>query len=86
MNINEMLSEAIENYNRGNLKVAEHTCQRILKKEKNHVDALYLLSAVYFDQDKLSKADKLIKKAISRDNQQARYHNIQALILIKQKK
>ncbi len=84
MNIDKKLAEAIKDYNSGNLTSAENTYKKILKKKKNHLQALHLLSVVYLDLNKLSKANKLIQKAISRNNRKPEFYNIQGLILMKQ--
>ena len=84
MDIDKTLAEAIKAFNNGKLPTAETAYKKILKKKKNHLEALHHLSAVYLDLNKLSKANKLIQKAISKNNRKPEFYNIQALILMKQ--
>ena len=86
MNTDKILAEALKNYNNGNLAAAETAYRKILKQKKNQIEALHLLSVVYLDLNKLSKANKLIQKAISKNNRRPEFYNIQALILMKQQR
>ena len=44
--INQILSLAIENHRKNNFKLAESLYRKILKKDPNHFDAVFLLGTL----------------------------------------
>ncbi len=76
MNIDKIISEAKAHYRKGNLKAAEEMCQRVLKKKKNHRDALHLLGVVYLGLKKYNDAIEIFGKILKKDpaDSKAHYH------------
>ena len=59
-----LLSEAVQAYQAGQVESAFSICQKILTREPNHADALHLAGVILHQQGKLSEAISYLEKAI----------------------
>ncbi len=70
--------------NRGNLKKAQHWCQKAIKKDKLLPEPYYILSIIYQERGSLDKAIDALKKAIYLDRGFALAHYSLAQLYRKQ--
>ena len=69
------LQKAIQYYQSGQLKKAEHQYKRILETDPNQPDALHLLGVMAYQTGNLDEAVHLIKKAIRNNAKNPFYYN-----------
>jgi predicted O-linked N-acetylglucosamine transferase (SPINDLY family) len=65
MNIAQALKSVLQKYQAGNLKQAEITCKKILKKQPQNIDALNLLGAIFSRMGNYDSAITYIQKALN---------------------
>ena len=81
----DILQEAIDQHNQGNLDEAEKKYRQILQNNKTHHDAWHLLGVVHYQKGHLDKAVQMIQKALSfNPSNVVAYNNLGNVYLAKQ--
>ena len=78
--IQELLTDAIELHQNGRLLEAEQAYRRILQIESNHPEALHLLGVIAHQKGHHQKAFQLISEAVGSKPQNHRFHNNLGLV------
>lgn len=65
MNTNDLLQEACEAFNAGDLKSAEKCYKKILRDEPNNCEVLFILSSMSLHNDNSKRAKYFIEKALT---------------------
>ena len=76
MTIKENFAFAVEKHKKNNFKIAEKFYKKILKKDPNHFDSIFLLGTLSFQTAKFGLAKQLFQKAtqIQPNNMEAHYN------------
>ena len=62
--LKEIFAGAFENYKKGDLKIAENFCYKILSIDSNHFDSILLLASIFAKNNNFNKAKQFLHKAI----------------------
>jgi protein O-GlcNAc transferase len=74
MNINEAVTLALDEYQKGNIQQAESIFREILEGQPDHVEALHFLGVVYSQRGQFDLAVHYIQKALQIDSTYAEAH------------
>ena len=75
LNFDQLLKQAFQANQRGDLKEAERCCQAILKVKRTHFDALHLLGIVAGRSGRFDEAARLIGEAVKVNGRSAPAHS-----------
>ena len=64
ISLKEIFSEAVQQYKKRNIKVAENYCIKILSIEPNHFDSIFMLATLSAIKNDYEKAKQLLHRAI----------------------
>ena len=62
--LKEIFVEALQNYQKGDLKTAENFCYKILSIDSNNFDSIFLLASIFAKAGNFDKAKQFLHKAI----------------------
>jgi tetratricopeptide (TPR) repeat protein len=84
MNINKAIQSALEHFQSGDLKQAEHICRKTLEKQANNIDALHILGVICCQNRQYDFAITYIKRALLLDpNFADAYNNLGNIYQVK---
>ncbi|MBL8690621.1 MAG: tetratricopeptide repeat protein [Rhodospirillaceae bacterium] len=83
LNFDQILRQALQANQRGDLKEAERCCQAILKIKRTHFDALHLLGVVAGRSGRFDEAARLIGEAIKVNGRSAAAHSDRGIALMR---
>ena len=75
--LKEIFAGAFENYQKGDLKIAENFCYKILSIDPNHFDSILLLASIFAKNNNFNKAKQFLHKAIEiQPKNVSAFHNL----------
>lgn len=83
LNFDQLLRQAFQANQRGDLKEAERCCQAILKVKRTHFDALHLLGIVAGRRGRFDEAQRLIGEAIKINGRSAAAYSDRGIALMR---